>query len=382
MRGRLRASPVASRASIAAAAKVAIVLVTGASLSCARPAPRVIRRDEPPPPVLVVSEGPVALRTAAWMELHAWLAAAAREEREAELPDPELERAARAYARALKDDDRDLRLASATRALAACGDPRCAQKALAGSPFAEAFAEAWPVFYARRWGGRVEAGRGAVERARTATRAELDGVAVARRVAKDLDLGPGGEWPEGASPLPVVDVVVDAPRAGREALVRAVGLGARGTCFVKAKEDPVAGALMEALGAKREKKAEEETLRMQHARILDCVLGHAAMGMKGRMRDVLVRELGEEEGERAFEVMALHAVAAVVTAWEPKHVSALRQSAAAVEPRAMGWLKDEWAARMRGEDAAAFAARYAAAWACARTERDGKKEACPPTSKP
>jgi len=329
------------------------------------------------------------------MELHAWLAAAARDERERELPEPELEHAARAYAKALRDDDRDGRLASATRALTACGDPTCATRALAGTPFGGAFAEAWPVFYARRWGERVEAGRGAVERARAAMRAELDGVAVARRVGKDLDLGPGGDWPEGgASPLPVVDVVVEAPRAGREALVRGVGLGARGSCFVEAKEeDPLAGAVMEALGVKggsgTGSRAGTGTgtgtgtgVRVHDARILDCVLGYAAMGMRSGMRDALVRELGEDEGARAFEVMALHGVAAVVTAWEPKHVSALRRSAAAVEPRAMEWLKAEWPARMRGEEAASFAARYTAAWACARAERDGKKEACPPTSKP
>src|SRR5687768_15768814 len=97
MRGFLRASHTAPG--------LAVLLV---SCAAALPkAPSAGRPREPPPRVLVVAIDQVALRTSAWLELHAWLAAAGRGSRSEEMGDPELQGGARGYATALADDDRD-----------------------------------------------------------------------------------------------------------------------------------------------------------------------------------------------------------------------------------------------------------------------------------
>ena len=100
---------------------------------------------------------------------------------------------------------------------------------------------------------------------------------------------------------------------------------------------------------------------MHDARIADCVIAYAAVGLTSR--SAIAVALGTEVPARAQAWVALvvHAVATVMTAWEPKHASVLRRSAIAVMPRAMTWLAAEWPSRMRGEPPAEFARRYAAA---------------------
>lgn len=308
-----------------------------------------LRPQEPPPSVLVVTVDRLALRTTVWMELHALLATAGRTK--TEMPD-DLEGAARGYEHALAGDDRDEALAGATRALEACADEKCARAALAGTPFAAPFTLALPGFVARHWADRAATARAGVEAARTAMGPEVDGIA--KRVAKDL----GFEWPDAAPP---VDIVTDAPPAGRAAPVRAI-LGLRGNvCFVPPKPDATE-KLIGAMTGATAKEPEPETPRMHDARIIDCVLVYGTLraGAKSAMRDALVGELGEKEGERAYLLMTVHAVAAVVTNWEPKHVSVLRRSAMSVETPAMKWLALHWAERMRGEEATTFAKRFAA----------------------
>lgn len=311
-------------------------------------APR-LRRDEPPPPVLVVAVDRIALRTSAWSELHALLATAARTH--AVLPDPELDAAARAYEQALGPDPRDEALGDATHALAACESETCARAALAGTPFGPPFALAFPGFMRRSWTARAASARAGIEAARGAIGPEIDGLA--RRIAKDLAF----DWPEVA---PVVDVVTDAPPPGGAAPMRAL-LGARGACFTPPKPEPAEKLLGQILGAKPKEEGPEPE-RVQHARIIDCVLVYASLraATKSALRDALVAELGSREGERAFVLATIHAVAVVMTSWDSRHVSVLRKSAGAVAPRAMSWLVGAWPDRLRGEEPKAFAKRFVA----------------------
>jgi hypothetical protein len=280
--------------------------------------------------VLVVGLEQVALRTAAWVELHAWLASAARGSRAT--GDPDLDLAVRGYGDVLAGDDRDEALARTTRALAACEDEACARNAVTGSAFATPYLAALPGFLAKHWMARAEIARAGVEVARAAVTPEVVEPLVAK-LARDL----GIDWP--ASP-PIVDVVSDAPDPGRDAPIRVL-LSARGSCFLKDRG---------------------HTERMTDARIVDCALAYAADGLatKSSLHAALAAALGEASGRRAYTLVAVHASAVVTTAWEPKHVSVLRRSAASVEPDAMEWLAEHWPERMRGEDAASFAKRFAA----------------------
>ncbi|MBS2018257.1 MAG: hypothetical protein JST00_35635 [Deltaproteobacteria bacterium] len=313
-----------------------------------RPPPR-MRRDEPPPPVLVVNVDRVALRTSAWTELHALLATAARTH--TELPDPDLDAAARAYEQALSSDTRDEALGDATRSVAACESEACARAALGGTPFGPPFALAFPGFMRRSWTARAASARTGIEAARSAIGPEIDGLA--RRIAKDLAF----EWPEVP---PIVDVVTDAPPPGAAAPMRAL-LGARGSCFTTPKPDPTEKLLGQLVGAKPKEDGPEPE-RVQHARIIDCVLVYAALhaAQASALRLALTAELGPREGDRAFTLATIHAVAVVMTSWDSRHISVLRQSAGEVAPSAMKWLVGAWPDRLQGEEPKAFAKRFAA----------------------
>ena len=267
----------------------------------------------------------MALRASAWVELHAWLAAAGRGARET--GEPALDPATKAYARVLADDDADELLGRTTHALEACDDERCARAAVTGTPFATPYLEALPGFLERDWTSRATIARDGIERARAAIGPEVE--ALADRLAKDLAL----DWP---TEPPRVDVVSEAPEPGRDAPVRVL-MAARGACFLTEKG---------------------ETSRMHDARVIDCALSYALLGM--RERSALGAALPDA---RAWTAVVVHAVAVVVTAWEPRHVSGLRRSAKVVMPEAMDWLASEWPARLRGEPANAFAKRYVAALA-------------------
>ena len=115
MRGSLRASHTA---------RIALVLAIGLG-GCARERARPVPPSRVPPPVLVVGLEEIALRTTAWVELHAWLAAAARSH--ADTGDPEVDAAARGYVTALAEDERDELLVRTTHVLEACDDERCAR---------------------------------------------------------------------------------------------------------------------------------------------------------------------------------------------------------------------------------------------------------------
>ena len=103
---------------------------------------------------------------------------------------------------------------------------------------------------------------------------------------------------------------------------------------------------------------------MHDARIVDCVLGYAALRLDASSelamaidRELVARGRGGER-ERAWAALVAHAVAATVSAWEPRHDSALRRSASVVMPELMEWLAHEWPARVRGEAPPSFAKRY------------------------
>ncbi|MBX3221619.1 MAG: hypothetical protein KF795_13945 [Labilithrix sp.] len=297
----------------------------------------------------MVTDGRVSLRASAYVELHTWLAGAARTD---EALEPALEPARRAYARSLRDDDADALLERTTRALSVCSDDRCSSSALAAEGFASAYERALPAFVARTWLGRATTAWIGLEAAR-AVLGELGPVADAlvMRAASDLAVA----WPE--RPVTIA-VVSEAPPVGTAALAP-VALATRGRCFAR-----------EASASRRPYE------RVDQARVLDCLLVHALSAVRaeapahtGALFAALTRELGARDGERAWALLAIHAVAAVVTGWEPKHRSVYRRSAEAVELPMLGWLAKEW----RGAGAEApetFAARYAARW---REEHPAKK---------
>ena len=320
------------RGPVTASAAVAILAV--ALAGCRGQAPLLPRRD-PPAKLLAVGLEQLSLRANAYIELHAWLAAAGRG---VVSGPPGLEAAAEAYRRALADDDADELLAASTRALSSCTADRCAREALAGTAFARAFGGSLDTFAARWWTERAAVARAAIEIAQS----DLadDTVVLVKRIAADLAIA----WP--TEPV-AIDIVADAPPAGRKALVPVV-LGARGTCFARAK------------GA-------EPSERVHRARRLDCILVHAVLTLRSRsaLAVALERELGTADASRAWSAAAIHAVAATLTSWEPKHLSTTRRSALTVEPRAFEWLAANWRARAAGEGVEPFAARYAEAWRAA-----------------
>ena len=159
--------------------------------------------------------------------------------------------------------------------------------------------------------------------------------ALVTALARDLAI----EWP--ATP-PSVDFVAAAPEPGRDAPIRVL-LGARGSCFTRQRGD---------------------SHSVHAARIVDCVLGYATLRLDGRSalaveldRELAARGKTNERG-RAWTALVVHAVAATVSTWEPRHASALRRSTAAVMPAVMEWLTREWPARLRGEAPSSFAKRY------------------------
>jgi len=300
-----------------------LLLMGSALAGCGHAAPRHSPERQPPPHVLVVGLEQVALRTTAWVELHAWLAAEG------------------AYAKAGAGDDRDEQLGRTTRTLEACEDERCARAAVAGTPFASPYLAALPEFLARHWTERAATARAGVELARAALGPEVEPLVT--KLAQDLAI----EWP---TPPPVVDIVSRAPDPGRDAPIRVL-LSAHGNCFARSRT---------------------ESERMHDARVVDCVLAYAAirLGPRSALARALSRELAErgiaDDLDRAWTALVVHAVAVTVSAWEPKHSSVLRRSAASVMPQAMAWLAGEWPARMRGASVDDFAKQYAAALADAR----------------
>jgi hypothetical protein len=310
------------------------IVVAMACFACTTPKPpRAAPTPKPPPHVVVVGLEQVALRTTAWVELHAWLAAAARSS--AELPDPALDGAARAYREVLLDDVRDELVTRTARVLEACEDARCAETAVTGTRFAKPYLDALPGFLLRHWMGRATLARTAVEGALGALGPE-EVQPLVRRLAQDLAI----DWPR--EPV-IVDVVGDAPAAGREAPIRML-LATHGSCFAGAGD---------------------ETKSVHDARIIDCVLAYAALRLDSRstLATALAAELRAlrrpDDFGRAWTALVVHAVAVTVSALEPKHTSPLRRSAAATMPEAMEWLAHEWPSRMRGERAVEFAKRYA-----------------------
>jgi hypothetical protein len=331
MRASLRASHTALP--LARPLVIAAIAAAAALHGCSYAPPRQAPERRAPPRVIAVGLDQLALRTSAWVELHAWLAAVGRASQDT--GDPEIDAAARDYRTALADDDRDELLGRTVFALEKCEDERCARAAVTGTRFATPYLAALPGFLARHWMDRAAAARAGIEIARASMGEEVEPLTA--KLATDLAI----DWPLSR---PLVDVVADAPEAGREAPVR-VRLGARGGCFAKSKN---------------------ESERMHDARVADCVLAYAALRLDGRsaLAVALSRELSalskSSEMQRAWTALVVHAVATTLTGWEPKHASVLRRSASAVMPVVMDWLASEWPSRMRGEAAESFAKRYAA----------------------
>ncbi len=321
-----------------------VVIFAFCIASCARhvthPPP-----SQPPARCLVVNDGRVSLRTSAYTELHLSLAAAARMDEQAP---PELEPARRAYVRSFADDDEDLLLDRTTRALSACSDDRCASTAVAPEGFGHAFDRALPGFVERAWLPRASVAWTAIEAAHAVLGATGPAAeALFARAASDL----GVTWPDSAVP---VDIVSEAPPLGRRALVP-VALSARGSGFARPRDQAAAE-------------------RVGRARLLDCILVHALLATRapdhtGPIHQKLAKALGPHDGERAWSLLVTHAVAAVITGWEPRHRSVYRRSAEAVEAPMLDWLAKEWRGAS-SSDPDAFAARYATKWRELRAQEE------------
>lgn len=263
------------------------MILFASSFGCAKARPPPPPR-EPPARVLSVTLDRIALRANAYVELHSWLAAAARD---AVPPPPGLDAAVDAYRRALANDDDDALLAMTTAALSACTDDRCALGALERTPFRRAWSSSFDTFVAHWWTERANLARTGVEIAHEAFSVESE--AILQRIVRDLEI----EWPEHAV---AVDVVVESPPAGNRAFIGAV-LPVHGPCFVRGDGE-----------------------RVRHARIIDCVLVRALYPLRERSR------VGKGLDERAWQLEVINVVAAVVRAWEPKHDSPTLRSSAAV----------------------------------------------------
>lgn len=299
-----------------AAMAISGALLVASVAACARkplpPPPR-----EPPARVLSVALERISLRANAYVELHAWLAASAREG----VPPPSgLDAAVEVYRRALANDDDDALLARATAALGECTDDRCAFAAIDDTPFRRAFRGSFDTFIARWWTERANLARTGVEIAREAFSVESE--AVFLRLARDLAI----EWPD--RPV-LVDVVVESPPAGHDALL-GIALPVHGPCFARGDGE-----------------------RVRHARIIDCVLVRALSPLRHRSK------AGADLDERAWRLLVIHAVAATISGWQAKHVSPAWRSAYAVEPNALAWLKDNWPTTGPTE---AFATRWKEEW--------------------
>ncbi len=309
-----------------------MLIAAWCAASCGRkPAPVALDPREPPARVLIVTDDRVSLRAVAWVELHAWLAAAARSDEE--LPE-ELRPARAAYARSLKDDADDTILEAATRALAACENARCAAAAVEPFGFGAAYALALPGFIERHWSERALLVWSAIEIAHSALGPRAD--ALLLRVASDLAI----TWRDRSV---VVDLVSESPPPGRRSLLPVL-LGARSGCFIHARG---------------------ESDDLQNARIVDCIGSRALLGgaITSPIHTELLERLGAE-GERAWSVLVLHAVARAVTSVEPKLASVPRRSALAVEGAILDWLAREWGGAKEGRNA--FIDRYVDAWRATR----------------
>jgi hypothetical protein len=329
---------------------LAVAIAAFCVASCSN-APRRPPPAQPPARALVVTDGRISLQATAWVELHSWLAGAARNGDELA---PELEPTRRAYARSLQDDDEDLLLARTTRALSRCSDDRCANAAVAAEGFGRSYERALPFFVAQAWLSRAGPAWIGIEASHAALGAiGPAGDALCARAASDL----GVTWPDHAVP---VDVVSEAPPVGRAALVP-VTLATRGRCFVPDRSS-----------------GNRPDERVDRARILDCVLVHALLAAQqegrlhaGPIHAALVRDLGEHDGERAWSLLVIHSVAAIMTGWEPKHRSVYRRSAEAVERSMLEWLAAEWRGLRRDTRSSEddpFTARYVARWREPRRE--------------
>jgi hypothetical protein len=258
----------------------------------------------------MVTDGRVVLRASAYVELHLWLAASAKNDSDIE---HELEPAKRAYARSLANDDDDALLERTTRALAGCADDRCAFAAVAPTGFASAYERALPEFVRTHWLERAKTAWVAIERSHNVLEEAAE--ALFARAAADLSVS----WPEHVS----IDVVSEAPPASRAALF-AKALATQSMCF--------AGSV------------KTESDRLRDARVLDCLLVRSLLDpqVKSPIRESLVRQLGEERGGRAWELVVVHVAAGIVRGWEPKHASVDRRSAESVDGRRLEWLAKNW----------------------------------------
>lgn len=336
------------------------VCVVGLALASCRAAPLPPPPARPPARQIVVTDGRISLRTSAYLELHAWLTAMAREgmpdeERSDESklsqvikndaeglrgdrtqPEPAIGAAVRAYRRSIEDDDDDEIVSVIGKRLAACATDACAAEALALRGFGRSYERALPVFIERHWLERATATWAGVEAAHAAIAGGPIAEALLDRARADLGIVSTSQLD--------VDFVSRTPPVGREALIPSA-ISARGSCFRRELDEPKG----------------QTGDHLANARLLDCLLVRLLLASQPSS-PLLSSKLGEKNGTRAWALLVIHAAAAIVTGWEPRHVSVDRRSARAVESRTLEWLAREWRGA-RGESPDAFIQRYVEAWA-------------------
>lgn len=320
----------------------------------------------------MVTNGPITLRASAYLELHVWLAALSKNadanadtnadadaNDEARSLEPEIAAAIPAYARSLANDDDGVIFERAARRLAECANDACALRAIETEGFGRAYGRALPLFLARHWFDRASDAWIGIETAHATLSGGPATEALMSLLLRDLGVTPQREVTDMNGSKTTIDFVSRTPPTPRDALFSST-ISVRGSCFRRPKTS----------------KGQDEANRIASATLLGCLTTRVlvfdpSLRKSAPSRAILVKELGERDGERAFDLLLVHASAVIVTNWEPRHSSVDRMSARAVEEATLRWLAQEW----RGTNAEAadvFARRYATAWKTLHTPDEAK----------
>jgi hypothetical protein len=315
----------------------------------------------------MVTDGRISLRASAYLELHVWLAALAKhaggsggvggaggpEEETAKL-EPEIAAAVPAYERSLANDDDGVIFDRAARRLAECANDACALQATEPEGFGRTYARALPVFTSKYWFDSASDAWVGIEASHAALTGGPASEALLSLTMKDLGIASKGAVRDPNSDTDseqsrAIDFVSRTPPTPHDALF-SFPISARGSCFRRPKTS---------------KNADEDS-RIASANLLGCIITRLlvldpTVKKNAPAHAILVKELGDRDGERAFNLLLVHASAVIVTNWEPRHVSVDRMSARAVEEKTLHWLAQEWRGT-KTEAADVFAQRYAAAW--------------------
>jgi hypothetical protein len=286
-----------------------------------------------------------------------WLAELAKTEDEQKTEiEPEIAAAVPAYARSLTNDDDGAIFERSARRLAECANDTCALQAIEPEGFGRTYARALPVFITKHWFDRASDAWIGIEAAHATLSGGPANEALITLTLKDLGIDTPKEQLTD-NDTTAIDFTAHTPPTPHDALF-SFAISARGSCFRRPQKG----------------KSADEDSRVASSNLLGCLLTRMLVfdpkvKKNAPAHAVLVKELGEKDGARAFNLLLVHASAVIVTNWEPRHVSVDRMSARAVEEKTLHWLAKEWRGT-KSEPADAFAQRYAAAWKTLHSSTD------------